>query len=152
MTKSDFDDVTTAARGYDTAIVSNVAYIRRELPQLQLSDDLRSKAEEVCSTLIDTYHDLVDSLLSDLDELLNVEAPVPLPIDSVRVVLDQMIRCFQAGIDMMHELVTALETAKETEPSCVEAYVLVAESAANILNAYERTAEAMDARELVPGK
>jgi hypothetical protein len=44
----------------------------------------------------------------------------------------------------MHQLVMALESGSKQDPACRLAYVLVAESATNILNAFNRTRAAAD--------
>jgi hypothetical protein len=44
----------------------------------------------------------------------------------------------------MHKLVMALDSAKKRNPAFALAYVLVAESATNVLNAFNRTRAAAD--------
>jgi hypothetical protein len=44
----------------------------------------------------------------------------------------------------MHQLVMALESASKQDPACGVGYVLVAESATNILHAFNRTRAAAD--------
>ncbi len=44
----------------------------------------------------------------------------------------------------MHELVMALDSPKKQNPAFALAHVLVAESAANIINAFNRTKAAAD--------
>ena len=47
-------------------------------------------------------------------------------------------------ITRMHHRVKALESASKQDPACAFAYVQVAESATNILNAFNRTRAAAD--------
>jgi len=109
-------------------MMMNALYIQREFPNVQMSDALRQVTEGLCSILIGTKHDLVSEIF-ELDERLQDGA-------SNVEVLRRVNRIVQwAGEDAlkMHEIVMALDA--ELQKGVVDggAYLLVSESAVNIL-------------------
>jgi len=55
-----------------------------------------------------------------------------------------ILRWLADDISQIHQLVTSLEAASLLDPECSSAYVLVAESAVNILNPFNRARAAAD--------
>jgi hypothetical protein len=110
-------------------MMMNALYIQRELPNVQMNDELRQRTVDLCGTLIGTKHDLVTEIF-ELDEVLEAGA-------SNEVVLRRVNRMVQwAGEDTlkMHEIVMALAEDAKKDVMNVGAYLLVSESAVNILN------------------
>ncbi len=129
--------VMAAARHCAMEMFQNANFIQGELPELDMPDELRARAEQVCTELIGTKHDVI-SELSELDELLGTQ-------DSEADIGSRVNRIVTwMGLDMvqMHELVSALHSASREDPEYAVAFVLVAESAASIVNAFNATAEA----------
>ena len=109
-------------------MMMNALYIQRELPNVQMNDELRQRTVDLCGTLIGTKHDLVTEIF-ELDEALEKGA------GNVEV-LRRITRMVQwAGEDAlkMHEVVMALDAELQKRVMDGGAYILVSESAVNIL-------------------
>ena len=129
--------VMAAARDCAMEMLQNASFIQGELPELDMPDELRARTEKVCTELIGTKHDVISELF-ELDELLGTQ-------DSEADVGSRVNRIITwMGLDMvqLHELVSALHSASREDPDYGIAFVLVAESAASIVNAFNATAEA----------
>jgi hypothetical protein len=92
----------------------------------------------VCRALIGTKHDVISELF-ELDDLLR---PAGASSSEIAFRLNRIIRWLWEDVSRMHEFVMALDSAKKQNPAFAPAYVLVAESATNILNAFKRTTAA----------
>jgi hypothetical protein len=124
MTTSGLIGFTSAAYACAFEMMQNAAYIREHLPDVDLSAPLRESVLDVCSSLIGTKHDVLTEL-HDLHEL-------GAAWDSA-VVQDRVARIekwLAADLPALHAVVMALE------PTGSLAYLLVAESATNILNRF----------------
>ena len=130
----------TEAHNCAMEMLANASYIQKELPGVNMPNALRAMTEQVCSKLIGTNFDIV-SELSELDELLGAPEPERRVIDT-RV--NRIVAWLQDDINQMHELVTALDSASTEDSAYALAYMLVAESGANILKAFSATTEAAD--------
>lgn len=139
MNKSLVQAVMGEACGCALVMLENATYIQGELVKVRMNDALRAQTEEVCAAMIGTKHDIFSELF-ELNELLGSGASA----DVIRSRVDRIVRWFEEDIARMHQLVMALQAASEQDRLCVSAYVLVAESAANILRAFNRTAVAAD--------
>ncbi|GDX11828.1 hypothetical protein LBMAG57_36000 [Verrucomicrobiota bacterium] len=64
--------------------------------------------------------------------------------ERIKSAIARIIDWLGDDIRQMHELVTALDAAAKNDPTRVSAYLLVAGSAVNILNPFNRAAEAAD--------
>jgi len=129
--------VMAAARDCAMEIFQNASFIQGELPELDMPDELRARTEKVCTELIGTKNDVISELF-ELDELLGTQ-------DSEADIGSRVNRIVTwMGLDMvqLHELVSALHSASREDPDYGIAFVLVAESAASIVNAFNATAEA----------
>ena len=129
--------VMAAARECAVQMFQNAMFIQGELPNVEMPDELRARTEQVCTELIGTKHDVISELF-ELDELLGTQ-------DSEADIGSRVNRIVTwMGLDMvqMHEVVSALHSASREDPDYAVAFALVAESAANIVNAFNATAEA----------
>ena len=130
----------TEAHNCAMEMLANASYIQKELPNVDMPDSLRAMTEKVCSGLVGTKFDIV-SELSELDELLGA------PESETRVIdtrVNRIVAWLRDDIDQMHELVTALDSASKEDSAYALAYMLVAESGANILKAFGATVAAAD--------
>ena len=114
-------------------------YMERELPNVCMDGSVRATAAELCSQLISTKHDIFHELF-ELDKLLSAGAPD----DQIKSAITLIIRWLWDDICLMHELVTSLDAAAKKDPAYGSAYILVAESAVNILNPFNRAKETAD--------
>ncbi|HXZ80276.1 MAG TPA: hypothetical protein VEG30_10135 [Terriglobales bacterium] len=140
MNESAIHEVMSAARGCAMIMLETANYIQAELPNVQINEALQSQAEEVCNALIGTKHDVISQLF-EIDDLLR---PTGASSPEIASRLDRIIRRLCEGVSRTHELVMALDSAKKQNPACALAYVLVAESATSIINAFNRTKAAAD--------
>ncbi len=127
------------ARKCAAAMLESGTYIGRELPNVRMDEPVRVATVELCSRLVGTKHDIIHELF-ELDELLASGASD----ERIKSAIARIIDWLGDDIRQMHELVTALDDAAKNDPSRVSAYLLVAGSAVNILNPFNRAAEAAD--------
>jgi len=129
--------VIAAARACAMAMLQNANFIQTELPKVEMPDALRARTEQVCSGLIGTKHDVVSELF-ELEELLGTQDTETDVGTRVNRIVTWM------GLDMvqLHELVSALHAATRENRDHGAAFALVAESGANIMSAFNTTAEA----------
>ena len=127
------------ARKCAAAMLESGTYIGRELPNVRMDEPVRMATVELCSRLVGTKHDIIHELF-ELDELLASGASD----ERIKSAIARIIDWLGDDIRQMHELVTALDAAAKNDPTRVSAYLLVAGSAVNILNPFNRAAEAAD--------
>jgi hypothetical protein len=128
----DVDAALTAIRECAMEMLENAQFIEAELPNVALPRKLRARTLKVTSSLVGTKHDIISELFK-FDELRNSGAA-----DSVLAErLDRMIRRLGEDVSKLHDLVLSLKTAHTSDPTLDTAYVLVIESATNILRSYE---------------
>ena len=139
MNTSTVRSVMNEAHRCAMAMLDSGTYIERELPNVSMDDTVRAAASELCSQLIGSKHDIIHEL-SELDDLLTEGATDERIASAVALI----IRWLWDDIHQIHELVTTLQAAAENDPACGSAYILVAESAVNILNPFNRAKEAAD--------
>jgi hypothetical protein len=114
-------------------MMMNALYIQNELGNVRMSDELRTQTAELCSTLIGTKHDLVHEIF-ELDERIEQGA------DNATICryVERMVDWAYDDASMMHGVVTALDAAAQTDVMNSGAYLLVSESAVNILRPLAR--------------
>jgi hypothetical protein len=138
MDESSIHAAMSAARQCALTMLESALFIARELPALRLSDALRKQVQEACGGLTATKHD-IDTEVEELWELLATGAGQPAAARR----LERMHRWLGEDVARMHTLVTALEEASSQDAALSAAYVLVAESAVNILESFERAGDAI---------
>ena len=106
----------------------NALYIQKELPKVVMSDELRQRTAGLCSTLIGTKHDLITEIF-ELDERMESDASDA----EVLRRIDRVVRWAEEDALEMHGVVMALDAEEQTDLTKAGAYLLVAESAVNIL-------------------
>jgi len=109
-------------------MMMNAMYIQKELPNVRMSDELRERTEKLCSVLIGTKHDLVTEIF-ELDERLGSGAGN----EEILRRVNRMVQWAGGDTLKMHEVVMALEAELESGVMDGGAYLLVSESAVNIL-------------------
>jgi hypothetical protein len=140
MNESAIQEAMSAARDCAMVMLETADYIQAELPNVQIDKALQSRTKKVCSALIGTKHDVISELF-EIDDLLS---PGGASSSEIASRLDRIIRWLWEDVSGMHKLVMALDSAKKRNPAFALAYVLVAESATNVLNAFNRTRAAAD--------
>ena len=119
-------------------MLNNAFYIQKELPSIDLEGSYREQIAEVCSALVGTKHDVI-SELHDLDEVDAAAESVEVQ-RRVRRVVDWAAE----EIPKLHTIVKSLQSVAAAEPRNHLAYLLVTESATNVLKAFVEMSDAAD--------
>ena len=133
-------EALSAIRDCALIMLENAAYVQRELRNVVIADPLRSQTAEVCDAIVGTKHDIISELF-EIDELLKSDAESA--IISFR--LARCIRWLWENISRLDQVVMALRANSQKDRNYTLALILVEESAANILNAFNRAKAAFDA-------
>jgi hypothetical protein len=134
MNVSALQALITEARNCAMAMLYNAMYIRGELATVFMSDALRARTQKMCDTLVSTKHDVIHELF-ELDELVASDPSA----SAIPRYVERIVAWLGEEVAPMHELVMALDSARKKDPAHGTAYVLVAESVANILDGFNRT-------------
>jgi hypothetical protein len=121
-------------------MLENASYIQRELPNVEMSEVLRSQTAEVCESMVGTKHDVISEIF-EIDELL--ESKTDWAVVSSRT--DRLIGWLWEDILKMHQMVMALREDSQKNKNHKLSLVLVEESAANIVNAFNCAKATVDA-------
>jgi hypothetical protein len=128
-----------AARCCADLMLEGAAFIRKELPNVHMSEALRVRTQQLCEDLVGTKHDVVSELLDFYDPIDGRSQ------DEVTLMRVKRINAWLIEyLPGMHEIVQALDAATQTGVNDKGAYILVAETAAGILNAYKDVREAAE--------
>lgn len=125
---------TAATAAHD--MLANATYVQGELPMLGLAESLRTPIAAACSALIGTKHDVV----SELAELRDLAEPATSTLVQRRV--ERIARWLAEDLPQLHAVVESLDAARGSDAIAATVYVLVAESAANVLRAVGKAATA----------
>jgi hypothetical protein len=115
------------------------AFIQRELPKVAMDDGLRSRTARLCDDLVGTGYDVV-SELRDFDEPIQGRSRE----DVARMRVKRINQWLFEHLPALHEIVQALDAAARPGVGDKGAYILVAETAVGILNAYREVREAAE--------
>jgi len=129
-----------AAMSCAAGMLDNASFIRKELVNVRMSKAHQAETESICSSLIGTKFDVV-SEVRELDDLVASNAEH----SAILGVSERIVHCFREDINSLHKLVMSLRAESDKNPDGVLASVLVSESAANILNAFNQTLAALEA-------
>ncbi len=126
------NEFSSAAYAFAMSLMSNAAYVQKELPSVELPTDIRASVESLCSDWIGTKHDVVHEL-GELMDSSDIE-------DRIRRIMSWL------GADMvkLQEQVRKLESLAQLEDRFRLAYLLVGESGGNILRSFVATGESAD--------
>jgi hypothetical protein len=136
-----------AVRNCATAMLTNASFIRHELPYVTMTDVHRAEAEAVCDAFAGSKHDFL-SELADLSLALVAGA-----IDEREAMrrLERINAWMRDTLNAMRDLVRGLHRALDEKKRNSDAYILISESAVNVLTAFRAAQDAlaaMPAREL----
>jgi hypothetical protein len=128
----------SAAQSCANQMMSNAAYIQTELPSLRLPEGMSERIATLCDSLIATKHDVISEIF-ELSEESESSSP-----SNINERVKMIIQWLWETIQEMNEVVQSLQTAAGADPQFSISCLLVAESASNILNPFNRAAEAAD--------
>ena len=114
-------------------LLGNVLYLKEELPNVDLPAELLSRVEGLCGSLIGAKHDAF-SELTEVSEALESGGSVT----AAQQRLARIEAWLASDLRSIGPVVDALDGASLANPDCRLAYVLVAESMANVLGSFQR--------------
>jgi hypothetical protein len=135
MLAPEFDEALTAIYDCTPIILANASYILAELPNERLPEPLRQYITGQCDALLSTRHDL----MTELAEIEDQRDP-----GVILARMKRMIAWLEEDLSALYLDITELQEFSNKNPETAPAYILVAESATNILNAFQRAKTAVD--------
>ena len=126
-----------AARECAMQMMRNASYIQSELPTLDLDEPTNTKIRVMCDSLISTKHDVMTELFELADETRTDASKLPEKVQRI-------LQWLSEPIGGMHQLVIDFQASTETNPRLFMAFILMVESATNILNAFNAVSMAAD--------
>ncbi|MBK9520655.1 MAG: hypothetical protein IPO13_03365 [Rhodocyclaceae bacterium] len=137
-TSRNIREFMTTAGTCANAMLEHATYIEKELRSLDIPESIRVAIREVCSSLNGTKHDVVHEL-GEFDDLLGTSKSkvIPDPIRRIMVWLSE-------DVSKLHALAKSLEALAKEDKRIGIAYLLVAESATNILHRFTEADDAAD--------
>jgi hypothetical protein len=121
-------------------IGANIAYIRRELPALKMDDGLRAAVTGMCDDFDSALYDVLKEVRTLEDKLGMHPGEEPFDPNVVnpdpQVTLSLIETWLRQDLEAWHAVVKELERGVERDPGMGSIFVLVAESGANIFNAF----------------
>jgi len=129
----------TAARQCTVVMRESADFIKRELGNVVASDVDRNAIQKVCDAFISNWYD-IGTELEEMSELAVPDCSAPMRHRADRV--HQWLGEDLPGLDAV---VRSLSKASEVDPRYGAAYILVAESAVNVLKAFAAVSQAHQA-------
>jgi hypothetical protein len=120
-----------ATRSCAMQMMSNASYIQRELPTIEVPDELRAKVEALCESLIGTKHDVITELF-ELDE----QARAGVSEEKLSEKMHRTVKWLCEPIQEMHELVQQVQALVSADVRYGVLFFLLTESAVNIINSW----------------
>ena len=140
MNKKIVHNFMTQARSCALVMLESADYINDKLADVRMSAAHRAQTEAICNSFIGTKHDIFTEL-SEMYDLLNSEGGGTAVLDRAK----RIVSWFREDLAKMHELVMGLEVESKSNLDDKGAYILVAESAVNILAEFNGTLTALEA-------
>ncbi|MHB1099268.1 MAG: hypothetical protein ACYCZR_06900 [Burkholderiales bacterium] len=126
----------TAARECAHVMLESSSFIQREHASVEAAHTHQAAIKTICDAFTSNWFDIG----TELDEMAELGLPNYSP--TIRMRVDRIHNWLAEDLPTLHELVTALSSATEDDPQCGSAYILVAESATNVLHAFVAVSEA----------
>ena len=136
MTLSPLAAFKAAAFRCAATMQESASFITQELASVEVPDPHLQAVRRVCDAFMSNWFDIRTELveLSELDR--------PDYESSVRRRVDRIYRWLDEHRPELHSVVTALSSAAKDDQRCASAYILVAESATNVLITLASVADA----------
>ena len=131
-TRVTLDAFCSAAYACAMSLMSNAAYVQKELPSVELPADVRASIVSLCADWIGTKHDVIHEL-DELKESSDID-------DRIRRIMSWL----GEDVAKLHDQVRRLETLATSEDRYRLAYLLVGESGGNILRSFVAAGESAD--------
>ncbi len=134
-----FSAAMTALRACALSLQENATYLLDELPKVQMTESLRQEMVEICGSMVATKHDVI-SVLADIDDMQG-------PGSGYEEILRRLERCLawiRQEFDRLHQVEVALQREAASDATAATGFILVAESAVNVLHAFQEAKEQVD--------
>lgn len=119
-------------------MLQNAAYIEQEISKIEIDEESCRQILDVCSALVGTKHDVI-SELSDLED------PDLWPgAEEIQHRVKRIMGCSAEELAKLHALVQALQIGSGQDRGSGLAFLLVAESATNVLKAFSGMSDAAE--------
>lgn len=132
MSTQNLNIFLTESRRCAMTMMEAAAYIQRELPNVQISDDQRMRVIKVCAKLIETKHDVIGEIFE-----LNREADSS-ETEMIAITVHTILQWLGEGLHEIRTLADDLQIAANEEPAAMPAFFLVAETFINISTLFDR--------------
>lgn len=132
LTSGTLEAFCSAANACAMSLMSNAAYVQKELPSVELPVDVRASIESLCADWIGTKHDVIHEL-DELKESSNID-------DRIR----RIMRWLGEDVVKLQDQVRRLETLATSEDQYRLAYLLIGESGGKILRSFVAAGESAD--------
>lgn len=129
-----------AAGACAMSMLANGIYIEKELPAVAFPDGLQARTEHLCACLFATEADI----RKEIEELEDALTALSGDESIQRVKILRIRKWLSEPIVEMHELVQELRAASDNDERYALATILIEESAANILYAYNAAADVLE--------
>ena len=121
------------------AMFDNGTFIQQQLVNVHLDELTQKSLEDICSKLIGTRYEVMDEI-DELNDLLTDKNADKRMV----TVLNRIIPWFYDDLMELHRIVKTLEVSSENDAKFSSAYILVTESAMNILKTFNEAKIAAD--------
>lgn len=139
MENPDLNRLINAIKDCALIMLKNAIYIQGELPKVEMPEAIREQTKEICESMAGTKYEVVSELFI-IHELLKSEADQA----DVSSRIFKLIRWLWEDILKMHHVVLALQEESRKNENYTLSLILVQESAANIINAFNRAKNEAD--------
>mgnify|MGYP000928014002 FL=1 len=133
MTREAVEAALEAGGELARELLGNVLYMKEELPNVDLPAELLSRVEGLCESMIGLKHDTL-SELTEVAEAFESGGNVT----AAQERLARIEAWMGSELRRIGPVVGALDGASLAKPDCRLAYVLVAESMANVLTSFQQ--------------
>lgn len=127
----------SAAEVCALTMLDNADFIAKELPSIGIDEHYKKEIENVAASLADTKYEVCE-ILGSFNERSHSAAS-----DITQGRVAKVYRMLYLEIPKLRELVFSLESASKGQENIDSAYILVAESAMNIVESYNKVSEAV---------
>lgn len=121
----------TAARHCAGVILESASFIQKELVNVRIDADLKEQLERICTQMIATKHDVVHEIFEIAEALDSGTEP-----SEIQSRISNITSWIVEDIKDLHQIVMALDATSKEDRGCSLAYMLVSESATNVLHAF----------------
>ena len=132
----DYAPLFTAIRQCAHMMMDSSSYVSKELPLLDIPDSFRAQINGLCDNWMGTKHDLISELFDAQEDMAAANT------DALAARCGRMVGWIESHVMEAHEIIQNLDAATKGNSAgdLGGAWLLVTESAFNVLNSYNEIA------------